>query len=267
MVLHKVADGDTQAVLANLRMASKRWQAAVDSSVTSHALSFNSLPALQWQGDLLQRLFNLTELHADLQAGLMDTCSHAIMLSSIVHAATQLESLHVALRLVRDLPLIADTSEMNADLPAQLRALTGLHTLSLKSDGRVPAGLEVLTAAVQNLRGLRVLRVKFAMGNAGIEGLAAHLWDNQAICTLDLQGTAIGDEGARMLATGLARNSTLRELNLSHVRSTFLRTKTPCFQLSTAHGIERGTSARQWRPGDGLQWCGVGRGAMTGVVF
>lgn len=251
-VLGKVTGADTQAVLANLRMASKRWQAAVDSSVTSHALSFDSLPALQWQGQLLQRLFSLTELHVDLQAGLMDPCSHGIMLAAIVHAARSLESLHVALRLVRTLPLIADTSDMSSDLPAQLRALTALHTLSLQSDGRVPAGLEVLAAAVQNLRSLRVLRVKFALGNTGVEELAAHLWENQAICTLDLQGTAIGDEGARVLAAGLARNSTLQDLNLSHVCS-----KLHCLHVLRILPVELETSAAQGPPADALPQSGV----------
>lgn len=218
MVLDRAIAGDEQAIRSSLRMVSKRWLKVVDGTVKSHALSFDSLPDLKWQGELLQRLVQLTELHADLQAGLMDTKSHGIMLSSIVQAACRLENLHVALRLVRNLPLIADTSDMKSDLTAQLQALTTLHTLSLQSDGRVAAGLDILEAAVQNLRSLRVLRVRFAMGTAGLLGLSAHLRQNQAICSLDLQGTAINDEGAKILATGLACNSTLRELNLSHVR-------------------------------------------------
>jgi hypothetical protein len=217
IVLKKISDRDEQ-MMGCLRMVSKRWQQVVDGSVHSHSLSFDSLAALGWQGKLLKRLLHLTELHADLQAGLMDLCSHRIMLSRILHAARGLQSLHIALRLVQTVPLIADTSCMKYDLPAELRALTALHTLSLQSDGRVPAGLNILQDALRHLHSLRVLRVKFAMGNAGVEGLAANLKQHHAIRSLDLQGTAIGDEGARVLSAGIAHNSTLQELNLSHVR-------------------------------------------------
>ena len=39
---------------------------------------------------------------------------------------------------------------------------------------------------------------------------------NTHLCSLDMGGNGIGDEGAAALAKGLCRNSTLTELHLDH---------------------------------------------------
>jgi hypothetical protein len=198
-------------------MVSKRFKDAVDRTITTHALNFTA-QELEWQCAVLQRMSNLTELHAHLRTNLLDPSSPLYMLAEIASAARYIQKLHVAVGLDTTVADPYSVADSRISLAAALRALVALQSLSLTSYGDMSAAVEMLVAAVQHCLTLRSLSARIVMGKAGMQRLVAQLQSNETIQSLDLRGTAIGDTVACILAAGLTHNTTLKELNLGHVR-------------------------------------------------